>query len=130
MANPDTTPRELQGWRRPEPCAHVTTPPKNPGKPVLQIGCLTVFAPDTWEATSCGDALRLVLSEIATELYDTALQLDDLHAVFEKSYLESALTQTNGAVIEAAKLLGVSRRTLQRKLRHYGIDKRRFKRDN
>jgi two-component system response regulator AtoC len=39
----------------------------------------------------------------------------------EKSFIQTALRQTDGNVTEAAKLLGISRRTLHRKLKTYRI---------
>jgi two-component system response regulator AtoC len=39
----------------------------------------------------------------------------------EKSFIQTALRQTDGNVTEAAKLLGISRRTLHRKLKTYCI---------
>jgi DNA-binding NtrC family response regulator len=40
----------------------------------------------------------------------------------EQQFIRLALQQTRGNVTEAAKLLGISRRTLHRKLKTYGID--------
>jgi two-component system response regulator AtoC len=40
----------------------------------------------------------------------------------EKAFIEQALRQTDGNVTEAAKLLGISRRTLHRKIKTYKID--------
>jgi len=45
----------------------------------------------------------------------------------ERRYLEALLGSTGGRVQEAARRAGISRRTLQRKLRAYGIDKARFR---
>jgi two-component system response regulator AtoC len=40
----------------------------------------------------------------------------------EKAFIEQALRQTDGNVTEAAKLLGISRRTLHRKIKTYKMD--------
>ena len=40
----------------------------------------------------------------------------------EKAFIEQALRQTDGNVTEAAKLLGISRRTLHRKIKTYRMD--------
>ncbi|MCX6339176.1 MAG: sigma-54 dependent transcriptional regulator [Candidatus Aureabacteria bacterium] len=39
----------------------------------------------------------------------------------ERRMIEEALAKTNGSKVEAAKLLGVSRRTLHRKIKRYGL---------
>jgi transcriptional regulator of acetoin/glycerol metabolism len=41
--------------------------------------------------------------------------------IMEKSFIGQALQQTRGNVTEAAKLLGISRRTLHRKIKGYGL---------
>ncbi|MEZ6188513.1 MAG: sigma-54 dependent transcriptional regulator [Planctomycetota bacterium] len=45
----------------------------------------------------------------------------------ERDYLRAALARTRGRIQEAADLSGLSRRTLLRKLKQHGIDKRSFK---
>jgi transcriptional regulator of acetoin/glycerol metabolism len=40
----------------------------------------------------------------------------------EKSFIQRALKLTEGNVTEAAKLLGISRRTLHRKIKTYNLD--------
>lgn len=45
----------------------------------------------------------------------------------ERQYLESLLRSTRGHMTEAAAVAKVSRRTLQRKLAQYGIDRERFR---
>jgi DNA-binding NtrC family response regulator len=51
----------------------------------------------------------------------------DAVAEVERAYLESLLAETDGRVLVAAKRAGISRRTLLRKLKRYGIDKREFR---
>jgi DNA-binding NtrC family response regulator len=48
----------------------------------------------------------------------TVLNLEEM----EKNLIRAALQKTRGNVTEAARLLGISRRTLHRKLKSYGID--------
>jgi DNA-binding NtrC family response regulator len=45
----------------------------------------------------------------------------------ERSYLESVLRRHGGRITETAGHAGISRHTLLRKLKFYGIDKREFK---
>jgi DNA-binding NtrC family response regulator len=45
----------------------------------------------------------------------------------EQDYLRSVLRQNSGRVAAAARQAGISRRTLLRKMRLHGIDKREFK---
>jgi DNA-binding NtrC family response regulator len=52
------------------------------------------------------------------ELQPLALALRD----FEREYLVRALAQAGGKRTEAARLLGISRKTLWEKLRQYGVD--------
>ena len=44
-----------------------------------------------------------------------------------KEYIKSALTQTQGNQTKAAKLLGMSRRKLQNRMKNYNLDSRDFK---
>ena len=48
----------------------------------------------------------------------------------ERDYLVACLRQTRGRVGEAAEHAGIDRRTLLRKLKHHGIDKRSFRAAN
>jgi DNA-binding NtrC family response regulator len=54
----------------------------------------------------------------ATAIRPADLDLEKM----EQQFIRLALQQTRGNVTEAAKLLGISRRTLHRKLKIYGID--------
>jgi DNA-binding NtrC family response regulator len=49
---------------------------------------------------------------------------------FEKGYLTSLLTSTNGRVGEAAKRAGIDSRTLFDKMKQYGLSKKDFKQKN
>ena len=44
-----------------------------------------------------------------------------------KSYIQAALRQTNGVQTKAASLLGMSRRRLQSRMNHYGLESKNFK---
>jgi two-component system response regulator AtoC len=54
----------------------------------------------------------------ATYVQSTDLNLEKM----EKAFLEQALRLTDGNVTEAAKMLGISRRTLHRKIKTYKMD--------
>jgi len=45
----------------------------------------------------------------------------------EREYLQAKLKQHAGRVAETAAEAGISRRTLLRKMKQYGIDKQKFK---
>ncbi|MBZ0269633.1 sigma-54 dependent transcriptional regulator [bacterium] len=53
--------------------------------------------------------------------------VDDATEDVERAYLEGVLHQTGGRVARAAEHAGISRRTLLRKMRRYGIDKKSFR---
>jgi DNA-binding NtrC family response regulator len=48
-------------------------------------------------------------------------------AAVERAYLEACLRQCRGRIGESAQRAGISRRTLLRKLKQYGIDKKAFR---
>jgi len=62
---------------------------------------------------------------------DTTRSLEDTLVPYvadlETGYLRACLRRTNGRVAKAAEIAGVSRRTLLRKLKQYGIDKAEYK---
>lgn len=71
---------------------------------------------------------------------DQPLSIDPTHTLsdflqprlttLEKEYLEAVLAKNNGRIIETANQAGISRRTLLRKLKTYGIDKHQFRNKN
>jgi two-component system response regulator AtoC len=61
-----------------------------------------------------------VLSHAAAPTGEAAPTGLNLEAM-EKHFIERALSQTNGNITDAAKLLGISRRTLHRKLKTYRL---------
>jgi two-component system response regulator AtoC len=65
-----------------------------------------------------GDAAGAVLPRGETDFSSTHLNLE----VMEKNFILQALRLTDGNVTEAAKLLGISRRTLHRKIKTYKIE--------
>jgi DNA-binding NtrC family response regulator len=61
-------------------------------------------------------------------LMDAGLFLEQAVEILEKSMIGRALLSTGANQSEAAKLLGIHRNTLQRKMAGYGIDGRRPRR--
>ena len=53
--------------------------------------------------------------------------LDPVMEELEREYLQAKLKQHAGRVSETAEEAGISRRTLLRKMKQYGIDKQKFK---
>ena len=74
------------------------------------------------------DRLALPRAEPTFDLTKSLREnLDPMIEQFERGYLEAALRKNAGRIAETAQLAGVSPRTLLRKLKRYGIQKREFK---
>jgi two-component system response regulator PilR (NtrC family) len=56
------------------------------------------------------------------EIPEAGLLLDDIVATLEQNLITKALRRTNGIRKEAAKLLGISFRSMRYRLEKYGID--------
>ena len=77
--------------------------------------------------------------ELPPEILDTSLPTTDVEFDIPeegisleeiiKEYVCSALTRSNGNQIQAAKLLGISRRKLQHRMQKYGLQRQDFKTD-
>ena len=77
------------------------------------------------------------MDELPPEILDTSLPTTDLEFDIPeegvslddiiKEYVCSALTKSNGTQIQAAKLLGISRRKLQHRMQKYGLQSQDFK---
>ena len=78
--------------------------------------------------------------ELPPEILDTSLPTTDIEFDIPeegvsldeiiKEYVCSALTKSNGTQIQAAKLLGISRRKLQHRMQKYGLQSQDFKTDS
>jgi DNA-binding NtrC family response regulator len=64
------------------------------------------------------------LESIVTELIERRIFLDEALNEFEKKFIQRALTKTNGNQTKAAKVLGVHRNTLNRKIAHHKLNGR------
>lgn len=79
------------------------------------------------------------MDELPPEILDTSLPTTDVEFDIPeegvsldeiiKEYVCSALTKSNGIQIQAAKLLGISRRKLQHRMQKYGLQSQDFKTD-
>ena len=80
------------------------------------------------------------MDELPPEILDTSLPTTDIEFDIPeegvsldeiiKEYVCSALTKSNGTQIQAAKLLGISRRKLQHRMQKYGLQSQDFKTDS
>lgn len=55
------------------------------------------------------------------------IMLDDILAQCERSYITEALRMTNGSIKEAARLLGITYKSMRVRLERLGIDRREYK---
>ena len=60
--------------------------------------------------------MREKLESLVAEMIEKRILLDEAVSVFEKKFIQAALTQTKGNQSRAAELLGVHRNTLTRKI--------------
>lgn len=56
------------------------------------------------------------LESLVTEMVEHRIYLDEALDEFEKKFIQSALTKTDGNQTKAARILGVHRNTLNRKI--------------
>ena len=56
------------------------------------------------------------LESLVTEMIERRIYLDEALDEFEKKFIQSALTKTDGNHTKAAQILGVHRNTLNRKI--------------
>ena len=56
------------------------------------------------------------LESLVTEMVERRIYLDEAVDEFEKKFIQSALTKTDGNQTKAARILGVHRNTLNRKI--------------
>lgn len=68
----------------------------------------------------------LPTTDIEFDIPEEGVSLDEII----KEYVCSALTKSNGTQIQAAKLLGISRRKLQHRMQKYGLQSQDFKTDS
>jgi len=62
------------------------------------------------------------LESLVTEMVERRIYLDEAVDEFEKKFIQSALTKTDGNQTKAARILGVHRNTLNRKIVQYKLN--------
>jgi DNA-binding NtrC family response regulator len=67
--------------------------------------------------------IRDDLSALVQQMLDRGIPFDDAHREFEKVFISRALAKTNFNVCKAAKITGLHRNTLSRKMTEYKIKK-------
>ena len=62
------------------------------------------------------------LESLVAEMVEHSIYLDEALDEFEKKFIQSALTKTDGNQTKAARILGVHRNTLNRKIVQYKLN--------
>jgi DNA-binding NtrC family response regulator len=66
------------------------------------------------------------LESLVAEMVERRIYLDEAVNEFEKRFIQSALTKTDGNQTKAAQILGVHRNTLNRKIAQYKLNGHRY----
>ena len=69
--------------------------------------------------------MREELESLVAEMIEKRILLDEAVGAFEKKFIQSALSKTNGNQSKAAEVLGVNRNTLSRKIALHKLNGRR-----
>ena len=67
--------------------------------------------------------MRDDLLALVQQMIDRGIRYEDAQKEFEKTFISRALTKTNYNVCKAAKMTGLHRNTLSRKISEYKIKK-------
>ena len=68
--------------------------------------------------------MREKLDQLVTEMIERRIFLEEAVGEFEKKFIQSALRKTEGNQSKAAKILGVHRNTLGRKIVQHNLNGR------
>ena len=68
--------------------------------------------------------MREKLDQLIAEMMEKRIYLDEAVGEFEKKFIQSALKKTEGNQTKAAKVLGVHRNTLSRKITLHNLNGR------
>jgi DNA-binding NtrC family response regulator len=71
-----------------------------------------------------GGLVREKLDQLVTEMLEKRIYLEEAVGEFEKKFIQSALKKTEGNQTKAAKVLGLHRNTLCRKITLHKINGR------
>ena len=66
------------------------------------------------------------VSELIHPSIQYPLTLSEQVEVFEKHLIESSLSDNNGNIQDTIETLGIARRTLNEKMRKYGLDRKDY----
>ena len=68
--------------------------------------------------------MREKLDQLIAEMMEKRIYLEEALGEFEKKFIQSALTKTEGNQTKAAKVLGLHRNTLSRKILQHKLNGR------
>ena len=71
--------------------------------------------------------IKQVLEEVIDEMVVKGIFWSEAASQFEKLFILRALEETGGNLSRAAETMGVHRNTFSKKIRQYGIEKKRKK---
>ncbi len=71
--------------------------------------------------------IKQVLEEVIDEMVVKGIFWSEAESQFEKLFILRALDETGGNLSRAAETMGVHRNTFSKKIRQYGIEKKRKK---
>ncbi len=69
--------------------------------------------------------IKQVLEKLIDEMVAKGIYWSEAVSQFEKLFILRVLKETNGKLSRAAETMGVHRNTLSKKIREYGIEKKR-----
>ena len=75
-------------------------------------------------------SIKETLEEVIDQLIDTRIYWPEVSQEFEKLFLMKALFKSEGNVQKAAEIMGVHRNTLSKKIREYGVDRSKIRRES
>jgi DNA-binding NtrC family response regulator len=68
--------------------------------------------------------LREQLEKLVQEMIDRGILYEDAKREFERVFIHRALARSGGSLLKAAKILGLHRNTMTRKITEYKIKRR------
>ena len=77
---------------------------------------------ESTEIHSKDKVVKEKLESLVTEMIDRRIYLEEALNEFEKRFIQSALTKTGGNQTKAARVLGIHRNTLNRKVAQHKLN--------